>query len=121
MNEKKKREDFSKVGVKTKPTSIRFNEEQLEVALERTGKKSKQQLVDFILDEFVRPSNPITERMEDFNDFAKKAQSAPKINPASSKTVTVPIKPKTEPPGFKSDMEREIWEDEQRILNSKNK
>jgi hypothetical protein len=63
MDEKKIRTDYSKVSLKTTPTSIRFNVKDLEVAFKMSGKETKQTLVDFLLSNYVGGGNPITSRM----------------------------------------------------------
>ena len=51
------------------PTSIRFNEAQLKIAFSKSGKKSRQQLVDWLIDRFVNGENPIQERQETIKQF----------------------------------------------------
>ena len=50
---------YEKESYKSKPTGIRFNLEQERIAFMRTKKKTRQQLVDFLLDNFVKGDNPI--------------------------------------------------------------
>lgn len=50
---------YEKESYKSKPTGIRFNLEQERIAFMRTKKKTRQQLVDYLLDNFVKGENPI--------------------------------------------------------------
>jgi len=70
-----KRTDYSKEVTKTAPKSVRFNIKQFEKAKQLSGLESHQQLVDFLLDSYIRGENPVTERnyenrIEEFK-FAK--------------------------------------------------
>jgi hypothetical protein len=61
--------EYNKDNKKSKlPTSIRFNEAQLSIALSKSGKKGKQQLVDFLIDRYVNGENPIIERQPDYSN-----------------------------------------------------
>ena len=115
MAENKKRVDFSKVSVKTDPTSVRFNKEQLVMAFEKTGKKSKQQLVDFLLDYFVRGSNPILER-EGINEVksvvAENNKPENKKRILSERNIVSDVSKKAEYPLTEYDIEKHLlWKE----------
>lgn len=59
-----KKRSYAKESYKSKPTGIRFNLDQEKVALMRSRKKTRQQLVDFLLETYVKGENPITERLQ---------------------------------------------------------
>lgn len=57
--------EYNKDNKKSKlPTSIRFNEAQLKIAMSKSGKQGRQQLIDFLIDRYVNGENPIVERAE---------------------------------------------------------
>ncbi len=80
MEEKKER-SYEKEKFKTEPSGIRFNIKQLPIALHKSNKKTKQQLVDFLIDMFVNGENPVMERQE---------ESKPEIRNYSAPIVQVP-------------------------------
>jgi hypothetical protein len=44
--------NYDKLKKKTNPTSVRFNIEDLDFCMQETGKRTKQELVDFLLSDF---------------------------------------------------------------------
>ena len=59
---------YDKVSYKSNPSGIRFNLEHEKIALIRSKKKTRQQLVDFLLENYVKGENPITERHEPLSE-----------------------------------------------------
>jgi hypothetical protein len=57
------------------PTSIRFNEAQLKIAFSKSGKKSRQQLVDWLIDRFINSENPIQEKQVDYSNNLSNANN----------------------------------------------
>lgn len=56
---------YEKEGKKGDASSLRFNERQVSIALSRSGKKSKQQLFDWLLDRYVNDESHILERQQE--------------------------------------------------------
>ena len=57
-----KRTDYSKEKSKSNPTGIRFNLGQEKIAMAKTGLKTRQKLVDYLLEDFVNGENPVLSR-----------------------------------------------------------
>jgi len=57
-----KRTDYSKEKIKSSPTGIRFNLGQEKIAMAKTGLKTRQKLVDYLLEDFVNGENPVISR-----------------------------------------------------------
>jgi len=55
---------YEKASYKSKPSGIRFNLEHERIALMRSKKKTRQQLVDFLLENYVKGENPVVERYD---------------------------------------------------------
>jgi len=84
---------YEKESYKSKPTGIRFNLEQEKIALMRSKKKTRQQLVDFLLESYVKGENPIMER-----NYSNAPAEPPKP-PNYNNEISVPplSKPKSNP------------------------
>jgi len=76
---------YEKASYKSKPSGIRFNLEHERIALMRSKKKTRQQLVDFLLENYVKGENPITERAEIKSEPFKFNQ--PMIKPMPSNPI----------------------------------
>lgn len=50
---------YEKQSFKSKPTGIRFNLEQEKIAFARSRRKTRQQLVDFLLENYVKADVPL--------------------------------------------------------------
>ena len=64
MENTEHKRSYEKEKYKTDPSGVRFNIEQLRIAMMRSKKKTKQQLVDFLLDSYVKGENPVSERYD---------------------------------------------------------
>lgn len=53
---------YAKESFKSTPTGIRFNLKLEKIALSKSQKKTRQQLVDFLLENYVNGENPVLER-----------------------------------------------------------
>jgi len=61
-----------------KPTSIRFNEGQLKVAMARSGKKGRQQFIDWLIDWYV---NGEPQKKPDYSNNVKQSDNWTKAEP----------------------------------------
>ncbi len=68
---------YEKQSFKSNPTGIRFNLEQAKIALARSGKKTKQQLVDFLLENYVKGEVPTLERHENKHTLPQETYKPP--------------------------------------------
>lgn len=64
---------YQKKKYKTEPSGIRFNIAQLKIALAKSRKDTKQELVDYLVNNYVNGENPILERQQPVYD-------APRLN-----------------------------------------
>jgi len=62
MGNIEKKRSYEKEKYKTDPSGVRFNIEHLRIAMMRSKKKTKQGLVDFLLENYVKGENPVIER-----------------------------------------------------------
>jgi hypothetical protein len=63
-----KERSYAKESYKSNPIGIRFNLAHEKIALMRSKKKTRQQLVDFLLENYVKGENPISERYDPLPD-----------------------------------------------------
>ncbi len=82
---------YAKISYKSKPSGIRFNLEQERIAFMRTGKKTRQQLVDFLLENYVKGENPVMERLsiQDFTKSTNQIHPVTDIKPIQNTIVSV--------------------------------
>jgi hypothetical protein len=82
---------YAKESYKSKPTGIRFNLEQERIAFMRTKKKTRQQLVDFLLENYIKGENPVVERMgiQDFTKPTNQVNPITDVKPIQNTTVSI--------------------------------
>lgn len=72
-----KERSYEKVSFKSNPSGIRFNLEQEKIALMRTGKKTRQQLVDFLLENYVKGEVVTLDRQDNKPNLPKETYKPP--------------------------------------------
>lgn len=55
---------YDKVSYKSNPVGIRFNLAQEKIALTKSGKQTRQQLVDYLLDNYVNGEAPVLKQIQ---------------------------------------------------------
>lgn len=68
---------YEKQSFKSTPTGIRFNLEQEKIAFARSRKKTRQQLVDFLLENYVKGETPTLDRQESKVDLPTETYRPP--------------------------------------------
>lgn len=94
---------------KTKNISLRLNEDDLALAIKKSGIEKTQKLIDFILTQYVQ-SQKLFESVNILGyEFPVK-----KIE-AMETAVLIPSKKTEGVPNFKNDIERKFWEEKQKL------
>ena len=99
---------YEKESYKSKPTGIRFNLEQERIAFMRSKKKTRQQLVDFLLDNYVKGENPIL-AIQDSTQPTNEVKPITDEKPKTNYEVKIEPKPISSVMGDFEGMKNEIF------------